>query len=91
MVASCGSSCPPGHAEAIVPGSGAARGVIRGRESDDLDRARPPAASERGQGIVEYGLILGLIAVVAVVALMFFGDALATALSLLGQAIDPAH
>jgi Flp pilus assembly pilin Flp len=40
---------------------------------------------------VEYGLILGLIAVVALVALVFFGDALAAALSLLGGAIDPAH
>jgi Flp pilus assembly pilin Flp len=43
---------------------------------------------DRGQGIVEYGLILGLTALVTVVALVFFGGALATALSLLGQAID---
>ena len=41
-----------------------------------------------GQGVVEYGLILGLTALVTVVALVFFGGALATALSLIGQAID---
>ena len=40
---------------------------------------------------MEYGLILGLGALVAVVALVFFGDALAAALSLLGDAIDSSH
>ena len=91
MDARCVSSCPPGRAEAIVRGSGTARGVIPGDESRDPGHVRPHTSSERGQGIVEYGLILGLIAVVAVVALVFFGDALAAALSLLGGAIDPAH
>ena len=43
---------------------------------------------QRGQGIVEYGLILGLTAMVTVVALVFFGGALAAALSLIGAAID---
>ena len=42
----------------------------------------------QGQGVVEYGLLLGLTALVTVVALVFFGGALATALSLIGQAID---
>jgi Flp pilus assembly pilin Flp len=41
-----------------------------------------------GQGIVEYGVILALTALVTIVALVFFGGALATALSLIGQAID---
>ena len=41
-----------------------------------------------GQGLVEYGLILGLAAVVTVVSLVFFGGVVALALSLLGQAID---
>jgi Flp pilus assembly pilin Flp len=45
-------------------------------------------AGQVGQGLVEYGLILGLAAMVTVVALVFFGGALATALSLIGQAID---
>jgi Flp pilus assembly pilin Flp len=44
--------------------------------------------ADAGQGLVEYGLILGLAALVTVIALVFFGGALATALSLLGQAID---
>ncbi len=47
-----------------------------------------PAEQEAGQGIVEYGLILGLGALVTVIALAFFGGALALGLSLLGQAID---
>ena len=55
--------------------------------------ARPAGAArlahgDGGQGLVEYGLILGLAALVTVIALVFFGGALATALSLLGQAID---
>ena len=46
---------------------------------------------EAGQGLVEYGLILLLGALVTIIALVFFGGALATALSLLGQAIDSSH
>ena len=45
---------------------------------------------ERGQGIVEYGIILSLTAVVAGVILFFFGAQLAQALSLIGSAIDSA-
>jgi Flp pilus assembly pilin Flp len=51
-----------------------------------LPRGR--ASRQTGQGLVEFGLILGLAALVTVVALVFFGGALAFALSLLGQAID---
>ena len=43
-----------------------------------------------GQGIVEYGLILGGIAVVAVVILVFFGDVVAEVLDIIGNAIDSA-
>jgi Flp pilus assembly pilin Flp len=46
---------------------------------------------ESGQGVVEFGLILALGALVTVIALVFFGGALATALSLIGQAIDSSH
>jgi Flp pilus assembly pilin Flp len=46
------------------------------------------AGRELGQGLVEYGLILGLTALVTVVSLVFCGGVLAAALSLLGQAID---
>jgi Flp pilus assembly pilin Flp len=48
-------------------------------------------SDESGQGVVEFGLILALGALVTVIALVFFGGALATALSLIGQAIDSSH
>ena len=48
----------------------------------------PASTGDAGQGLVEYGLILGLAALVTVISLVFFSGALAAALSLLGQAID---
>ncbi len=44
----------------------------------------------RGQGLVEYGLMLSLTAVVATVILVFFGSQLAVALDIIGSAIDSA-
>jgi Flp pilus assembly pilin Flp len=44
----------------------------------------------RGQGIVEYGLILGLSAVVTIVVLVFMGATLADVLEVIGKAIDAA-
>jgi Flp pilus assembly pilin Flp len=41
-----------------------------------------------GQGLVEFGLIVALVVVIAVVALVFFGPQLAWALSLIGTQID---
>jgi len=52
-----------------------------------MARARGAA----GQGIVEYGLILGGMAVVAVVILVFFGGTLADVLAVIGTAIDRAN
>jgi Flp pilus assembly pilin Flp len=46
--------------------------------------------SARGQGIVEYGLIMGLSALVALVLLVFFGGALSAFLQVVGDAIDAA-
>ena len=43
-----------------------------------------------GQGIVEYGLILSLSAVLAVVLLVFFGGTLSAVLNAVGDAIDAA-
>jgi pilus assembly protein Flp/PilA len=40
-----------------------------------------------GQGLVEYALILALIAVVAIVALLFLGEQVSTTLSIVGSAI----
>ena len=50
----------------------------------------PVLTAECGQGLVEYGLILGGIAIVAIVTLVFFGDALASVLDVIGNAIDQA-
>ncbi len=45
---------------------------------------------ERGQGLVEYGLILALSAAVATVVLVFFGGTLSAFLEAIGQAIEAA-
>jgi Flp pilus assembly pilin Flp len=52
----------------------------------DLVSARPQR--ERGQGIVEYGLILTLSAIVALVTLVLFGGTLAEVLDFIERAID---
>ena len=54
-----------------------------------MARGRSPG-SGAGQGLVEYSLILALIAIVAVVALVFFGDAIAAILQFIGDEIDRA-
>ena len=43
-----------------------------------------------GQGLVEYGLILGLTSVLTLVWLVVFGGAVAEALAVIAQAIDQA-
>jgi Flp pilus assembly pilin Flp len=45
-------------------------------------------SGERGQGLVEYGLILTLSAIVAAVVLVFFGGTLSAVLEAIGQAIE---
>ena len=42
---------------------------------------------EDGQGLAEYALILALIAIIAIAALVFLGDTIATILSEIGAAI----
>jgi hypothetical protein len=46
------------------------------------------AVARSGQGIVEYGLMLSLMVVVAGVILIVFGGTLAEVLSVIGSAID---
>jgi Flp pilus assembly pilin Flp len=46
--------------------------------------------TERGQGVVEYGLILALSALIAVVVLVFFGGTLSAVLEAIGEAIEHA-
>jgi Flp pilus assembly pilin Flp len=48
-------------------------------------RGERPSGS--GQGLVEYGLILMVMAVVCVVSLVFFGDQLSSLLSLIASAV----
>ena len=47
-------------------------------------------AGSRGQGVVEYGLILALSSLFAVVLLVFFGGTLAAILDVIGEAIEQA-
>jgi Flp pilus assembly pilin Flp len=42
---------------------------------------------QRGQGLAEYALILGLIAVVSIVALMFLGTTISELLSTIGSTL----
>jgi Flp pilus assembly pilin Flp len=49
-----------------------------------------PLGLAAGQGIVEYGLILSLSALLAAVLLVFFGGTLSAALQVVGDAIDSA-
>lgn len=51
---------------------------------------RPGSDLKRGQGVVEYGLILSLSALLAVVLLVVFGSTLSAFLNALGDAIDAA-
>ena len=44
-------------------------------------------ARQRGQGVVEYGLILALAVVVCIVSLLFFSDQLSTILRVIASAV----
>jgi pilus assembly protein Flp/PilA len=46
-----------------------------------------PERDEEGQGLAEYALILALIAVVAIVALLFLGNQISDKLSVIGRAM----
>jgi Flp pilus assembly pilin Flp len=49
-----------------------------------------PRSRSRGQGIVEYGLILALTSALTMIWLLVFGGAVADALTIIGEAIDQA-
>lgn len=53
----------------------------------DGRRDDAPAHGEEGQGLAEYGLILGLIALIAIGAVMFLGSSMNTMFSNLGTSI----
>ena len=46
--------------------------------------------TSRGQGLVEYGLILALTSILTLLILVVFGGTLADILDLIGDAIDSA-
>jgi Flp pilus assembly pilin Flp len=46
-----------------------------------------PAVAQRGQGLAEYALILALVAIAAIVALLFLGGVIQTILSTIGHAL----
>ena len=62
---------------------------VPARAADRGDRARRMNAS-RGQGLVEYGLILALTTILTVLILVVFGGTLADILVAIGGAIDAA-
>lgn len=43
---------------------------------------------EDGQGLAEYALILALIAIVAIIAVLFLGGQISDAFSMIGESID---
>ena len=54
---------------------------------DLLYRFLLPRDDEAGQGLAEYALILALIAILAVAALLFLGDAINDILSEIGKSL----
>ncbi|MEX1295666.1 MAG: Flp family type IVb pilin [Candidatus Limnocylindrales bacterium] len=49
---------------------------------------RQPADEERGQGLAEYALILALIAIVAILSLVFLGDTINDLMSYIGSTVS---
>ena len=53
----------------------------------DQELERPQSLSEKAQGLVEYGLIIALVAVLAIAGLVVFGPAVSSLLSKLGGSV----
>jgi Flp pilus assembly pilin Flp len=66
------------------PAGGQGRGPLAGAQA----RRRP---GSRGQGVVEYGLILSLSAALALGLLVFAGGTVADVLDLISDAVDTAE
>jgi pilus assembly protein Flp/PilA len=54
----------------------------------ELLAKRWPNREEEGQGLAEYALILALIAIVAIISLVFLGDTINDLMELIGSTID---
>jgi Flp pilus assembly pilin Flp len=61
------------------------RGTTPAFHGTRLRRSR--RSTQAGQGLIEYGLILVIMAVVCVISLLFFGDQLSSLLSLIASAV----
>ena len=59
----------------------------RARRERSTRAGRLGRFGEVGQGLIEYGLILAVMAVVCVVSLLFFSDQLSSLLSLVASAV----
>ena len=53
-----------------------------------VQRLRSAWESRDGQGLAEYALILALIAIIAIVALLFMGQQVSNKLSIIGSTIQ---
>jgi hypothetical protein len=53
----------------------------------DQELEAPQTLSEQAQGLVEYGLIIALVAVLAIAGLIVFGPAVSSLLSKLGGSV----
>jgi hypothetical protein len=53
----------------------------------DQELEQPQTLSEQAQGLVEYGLIIALVAVLAIAGLIVFGPAVSSLLSKLGGSV----
>ena len=72
----------------VAPGVDAAQNTqILPSEGAIIRRLSMLIRREEGQGLAEYALILALIAIVAVVALLFLGGVISTILSTIGKSI----
>jgi Flp pilus assembly pilin Flp len=54
---------------------------------DKADRLTERVSQAKGQGLAEYALILALIAMIAILALMFMGGSVSKILSSLGNSV----
>lgn len=53
----------------------------------DIESTPAEDAGERGQGMAEYALIISLVAVVAIVTLIFVGTSISSTLSTIGHTL----
>ena len=82
------SARPPTPARPPDRGSGMSSLACLTRAA--LAATQQARAAIRGQGVVEYGLILSLSAALAVILLVFFGGTVGAVLNAVGDAIDAA-